>query len=439
MLPTIEAFRAWILLSGAEELAAGRDCQDLLTEVAEAPPSYDLLWGLAQRVADSPPRPDWPWLEPENLAEIQAECPNWPSPAVGAPPAESSSRIEAAFLARVCGCILGKPVEINPTFQRLRAAARSVNEWPLDDYISEDLLDALGERNDSAAATTRSAITYAAPDDDLNYTITGMLLLESAGRGFTTEQLAQLWFTHLPCGWQYGPERTMNALYALGTHVGPFDWRRSVMVANAGSELCGALIRADAYAYACPGDPGQAAELTYRDASYTHRRTGVYAAMFVAAALAQALGAGRGCTWEEIAGAGLSVVPARSRLWHSIARNTELVAAATDWQDGALAISAEFASYTHCQIHQELGTLLNTLRFARDTGAGICMQVAQGNDTDSFGATAGSLLGAWYGPGSLDARWLAPFGDQIRTGLAGFPERSLGQLAVRMAALPAIP
>ena len=46
--------------------------------------------------------------------------------------------------------------------------------------------------------------------------------------------------------------------------------------------------------------------------------------------------------------------------------------------------------------------LINTLRFAQDVGDGICKQVSQGNDTDSYGATAGSILGAYFGPEGLE-------------------------------------
>ncbi len=62
--------------------------------------------------------------------------------------------------------------------------------------------------------------------------------------------------------------------------------------------------------------------------------------------------------------------------------------------------------------------------------------MSQGNDTDSFGATAGSILGAYFGPEAFDARWLAPFGDDLHTGMAWFFERSLTRVAKRMAALP---
>jgi hypothetical protein len=68
--------------------------------------------------------------------------------------------------------------------------------------------------------------------------------------------------------------------------------------------------------------------------------------------------------------------------------------------------------------------------------------LTQGNDTDSFGATAGSILGAYFGPEGLEARWLAPFSDDLRTGLArlwGAPKRrtrSLEEVAQRMGKLP---
>ena len=69
-------------------------------------------------------------------------------------------------------------------------------------------------------------------------------------------------------------------------------------------------------------------------------------------------------------------------------------------------------------------------------GDGVCKQVSQGNDTDSFGATAGSLLGAYLGPGHLEERWLAPFADDLHTTLAQFYERSLAKVARRMGELP---
>jgi hypothetical protein len=112
------------------------------------------------------------------------------------------------------------------------------------------------------------------------------------------------------------------------------------------------------------------------------------------------------------------------------------------WLDGYRRIHARYGEYGHCLIYQEVGTLINAFRFAKGVGNGICIQVSQGNDTASFGATAGSILGAYFGPESLEERWLAPFNDDLRTGLARFWDapkgrtRSLSKVAKRMGELP---
>jgi hypothetical protein len=64
------------------------------------------------------------------------------------------------------------------------------------------------------------------------------------------------------------------------------------------------------------------------------------------------------------------------------------------------------------------------------------LQIAQRNDTDSFGAMVGSIPGAYLRIEGLEERWLAPFNDDLRTGLARFYERSLTKLAKRMGELP---
>ena len=87
-------------------------------------------------------------------------------------------------------------------------------------------------------------------------------------------------------------------------------------------------------------------------------------------------------------------------------------------------------------IAKEMGMLINTLKFSEDIGNGLCIQVSQGADTDSYGATAGSILGSYYGPGYLDKKWLDPFNNDLRTGMAHFYERSVVSVAERMGKLP---
>jgi ADP-ribosylglycohydrolase len=419
--------------------AQGHAVEGLKPEIEALPESYDAMLAMAERLSKLPLRAGWRFVEPNAWAEIQAECdPARVRGALGAvDPQAVAPRVEAAFLGSVCGCILGKPLEVNPTLAQIRAAGEACGEWPLRDYISERMLQALGRRHPDAAYTTREKIRYAGSDDDLNYSIIGMLLLESHGAGFTQKDLAQLWLRNLPLGWCWGPERNMNrrASYALldspRASAGIETWADFL---NPSDEACGALIRADAYGYACAGNPALAAELAWRDASFTHRRTGIYGTMFVAAAIATAFVERDRLRIFRIAA---QYVPQRSRFAEVVRDSIEQVAGASDWLDGYDRVHGKYKEFGHCQVYQEIGTVINTLRFARDVGEGICMQVSQGNDTDSFGCTCGSILGAYFGPGHLDPKWLAPFHDTIHVAMADFHEQRLSEVARRMGRLPA--
>ena len=134
----------------------------------------------------------------------------------------------------------------------------------------------------------------------------------------------------------------------------------------------------------------------------------------------------------------MQFVPRRSRFYKIVADSLTEVRAASDWLDGYQRIHGKYKEYSHCRIFQECGTLINSARFAENIGDGFCKQVSQGNDTDSFGATCGSILGAYFGPDGLEARWLGLFNDDIRTGVNFFYERSLSTLAERMGKLPAL-
>jgi ADP-ribosylglycohydrolase len=244
-----------------------------------------------------------------------------------------------------------------------------------------------------------------------------------------------LWLRNFPVYAVWGPERLLLLKAGLHTFGGaePPPWEEWAALFNPKEEFCGAMIRVDAYGYACPGRPALAAELAWRDCSWSHRRTGVYGGMFQAAALACAPVMRDRLAIFETA---LKFVPQRSRFFKIVSDALHEVGQAKDWLDGYQRLYGKYKEYSHCRVHFEAGTLINTLRFAEDVGDGICKQVCQGNDADSYGARAGSLLGAYFGPGHLEPRWLTPFNDDLHTTLAAFYERSLFQVAKRMGELP---
>ena len=109
-----------------------------------------------------------------------------------------------------------------------------------------------------------------------------------------------------------------------------------------------------------------------------------------------------------------------------------MVKDASDWMEGYEAINKKYGEFRHCQVYQETASLMNSMKFAEDVGHGICIQVSQGMDTDCFGEIIGSLLGAFFGPGHLEDRWLEPFNDIYHTSLGSFYEQSLTAVAKRM-------
>jgi ADP-ribosylglycohydrolase len=407
----------------------GHDVDALEGELAQLPPSLDAMQELAARLEQAPLVQGWPHVEPHALADVLDACSDLPT--ARRPGGDVGVRIRTAWGARVAGCVLGKPFEYDPTLAELRDVLEPAGEWPLTDYVTEATNARLRQPQPQWPECVRERIAHVPEDDDLGYTVLATVALERHGADVTHEDLRLLWLLNLPVAATFGPERTALLSAGLATFTGSDP----VGPINPASEHCGAMIRSDAYGYACPGDPVRAASLAHRDATLTHRRTGVYAAMWAAAAVATALVAD---DWEDVAETAARVVPAQSRLRAVLDQSLEQVRAADDWLDAYARLHGRYGMYSHCRVVQEIGTLLSTLRFARGATDGIGMQVCHGNDTDSFGATAGSLLGALHGPAGFDTQhWLGRFDDRIHLALATTHDDSITSWGRRMAALPA--
>lgn len=438
MLPSYAILRDRLSVMIDDKGRQGHVIDGFQDRLVALPDDYEQLAQLGRQLSDLPLRDDWTYVEPDDLDGIRASW-SW----TGTPlrrahdVRELERKAHAGFLGRVCGCVLGKPVEVHTTLAALRDAFERVGEWPIVDYVSERVhtVGGLERLHRSWPESVRERIAYVPPDDDLHYTIIGLQLLERHGLAFTKDDLVELWINQLPLRWTFGPERATLVklgLAMLNVKLEQADPSSLARGFNPGEELCGAMIRADAYGYACPGRPELAVELAWRDATLTHRRTGVYGSMFAAAAIATAFVEPEPLAVVEHA---LGFVPTNSRFHHIVSDSLTQVAAATSWENGYERIHGRYAEYTHCRVFQETGTLINTLRFADSVGHGIALQVMQGNDTDSYGATAGSLLGIRFGPDGLDSRWLEPFDNTIRTQLAGFHEYDLDTLATRVSKL----
>ncbi|GHD28216.1 ADP-ribosylglycohydrolase family protein [Streptomyces galbus] len=382
--------------------------EDLLDELAELPGALD---------ED----------EPTDLGRIRSLCPDWPAPAEARVP--DAARYEAAWLGRAVGCLLGKPVEKLP-LDAIRALARAAGNWPLSGYftargVPADLLLAHPWNRRSAATSLAENIDGMPEDDDLDYPLLNLLLLQRHGRSFTTADVARLWLDELPAGRTFTAERIAYRNLLSGIEP-PHTARHR----NPFREWIGALIRADVHGWTNPGAPAAAAEQAHRDAVLTHTANGVYAAMFMAAVVAAAATGTHDV--HACLRTGLTVVPPRSRLARAV---TDAVHLAERHEDFDAVVDALHARYSpaHHWVHALPNTALTAAALTHADGdftGSVCRAVSGGWDTDSNGATAGGVAGLLAGsPAALPDRWTAPLKNRLATSVPGFDGTGLDTLA----------
>ncbi|KUN03851.1 hypothetical protein AQI95_20580 [Streptomyces yokosukanensis] len=370
--------------------------------------------------------------EPTDLARIKSLCADWPGPLGRARPAPAPAALEAAWLGRAIGCLLGKPVEKLP-LDGIRALAKAAGNWPLTGYFSAvgvpaDLLAAHPWNRRSARTCLAENIDGMPEDDDLDYPLLNLLLLRRHGRTFTTADVARLWLDELPPGRAFTAERIAHRNLLTGIEP-PHTARHR----NPFREWIGALIRADVHGWTNPGDPAAAAEQAHRDAALTHTANGVYAAMFTAAVIATAAGAAPG--GQDVHAclrAGRRVIPPRSRLARAIDHAVRLAGSHEDFDDVVDELHARY-SPAHHWVHAIPNTALLTAALTHadgDFAGSICRAVSGGWDTDSNGATAGSVAGLLAGaPAALPDRWRAPLKNRLATTVADFDGSGFDTLA----------
>ncbi|MDN3296775.1 ADP-ribosylglycohydrolase family protein [Streptomyces ficellus] len=371
----------------------------------------------------SPLRPAPEAGRPPHSAPAPAPAPApegaWPPEGPVAVAPGLRDRLHAAWLGRAAGCLLGKPVEKLP-LSAIRALAGATGNWPLATWFTArglpPALAAAHPWNRRSAATSLAENIDGMPeDDDLNYPLLNLLLLQRYGHGFTTADVARLWLDELPAGRTFTAERVAyrNLLSGLeppltAGHRNPFR------------EWIGAQIRADVHGWTHPGDPAAAAEQAHRDAVLTHTANGVYGAMFTAALIATAA-SGTADVHQSLA-AGLTVVPPGSRLARAVRFGIATARAHADFDAVADRLHAAYGAHHWVHVIPNTALLAAALTHADgDFALSICRAVSGGWDTDSNGATAGSVAGLLAGhPDRIPDHWTSPLKNRLATSVHTF-------------------
>lgn len=412
-------------------VAAGGDDVPVRSGASDVPATPELRALAAELLDEVDARPSpFDAAEPTALDELRA---HWTVGPAAEAAATSFDRVHGAWLGRAAGCLLGKPVEKIPR-AGIREILEATGRWPLNDWFT-----AAGLPDDVAARWTwnrRSALTSLAEnidgmpeDDDLNFPMLNLALLESRGAAFSTADVAEAWLASLPAGRVFTAERVAYRNLLLG-HLPP----ATATVRNPFRDWIGAQIRGDVFGWARPGDPTGAAELAWRDAILSHTRNGVYGELFAAAACSASLVVS---SVDEVIDAGLSVVPPSSRYAEAVRFARALPAEhGGDWEAVVDAIEARYGHLHWVHVLNNAALVVAALvHGAGDYERSITAVVSGGWDTDSNGATVGSIAGALTGADALPHRWIAPLRNRVSTTLAGFDGVGFDALAARTVAV----
>jgi len=345
-----------------------------------------------------------------------------------------ADRIHGAWLGRAAGCLLGKPVE-KIARAGIEEILRSTDRWPLDDWFT-----AAGLPAEVAARwpwNRRSAVTSLAEnidgmpeDDDLNFAVLALRLLEQHGSALSTEHVAQAWLDNLPAGRVFTAERVAYRNLLEGT-----DPERAALVRNPFREWIGALIRADVHGWAHPGDIRSAVASAWVDARLSHTGAGAEGALWAAALASAALVAP---TVDAALEAASVVLEPGSPLDVAVGRGTELGRTTASDDAGLDALHAEFGHLHWVHVLNNAATIAFALsRGGGDFGRSIALAVTAGWDTDSVGATVGGVVGGVLGARTLPDRWVKPLDNRLATSLPGPAELAIDELATATSALAA--
>lgn len=330
---------------------------------------------------------------------------------------ELKSKIYGAWTGRVCGCLLGKPIECIRT-DELEPLLKESGNYPMHRYIlSSDITKEMCDKfkfklEGKPYADTVDGMPV---DDDTNYVVLAQKIIDEYSKDFTSLDVLKAWVKYQSVNSYFTAERVAFLNYMKG-----FEPPFSALNENPYREWIGAQIRGDYFGYINPGKPEQAADMAFRDARISHIKNGIYGEMFASAMLACAAVTSN---IEDIVLGALAQIPSTSRLYEAIMSVVEEHKNGVSQKDCFKRIHTLFDEYTGygwCHTISNAMIVAAALLYGEgDFGKSICMAVETGFDTDCNGATVGSVLGMRNGIDAIGEEWKKPLNDTVHTSIFG--------------------
>ncbi len=374
------------------------------------------------KIMGTPLRADYPYYEPNEYEEIMKEAEEAPilEPLSDE---EYKERISGAFFGRCAAVILGKPLEMGMTKNRIKEYLESLGEFPLNDFVSaySPKLD-IRLRGD-CFCSTKGNVKFAQPDDDINYTLLDLRLAENHPNGFKKSDVGFNWLNNIAYHWCWCASR--QAYY----HMVMLDEGKDIdkqideipYKLNPWRECIDGQIRTDLWGYIHPADLKGASFDAHTDCSFSLTKNGIYGGMFVAGAISGALS--KNPTVEKIIASGLACIPKKSRLHEAV---TSVCAWWNEYKNWEVVCDKIYEKYGHLPFAATLNNMsmvtLGIVAGGLDYTKSITIATMCGIDTDCNAGTVGSIIGAAVGLDKIDKRWYEPLNNTIKSTVADIGE-----------------
>lgn len=334
-------------------------------------------------------------------------------------------KIYGALYGRFAGCTLGAIVEGWTTEKMKDWAEYTGDSFPPIDYWSKSR-NPYNKRYDFSYGKeyTSSGINGVPVDDDITYTILGLLIAEEYTPEFTIENVGEAWVKYLPCACTAEKVALENLKAGIPAH-------KAAEVNNPYCQWIGADIRADPWGYIAPGLPEKAAEMAYRDAFLSHRRNGIYGEMFFSAAIAAAFEVDNAIDALKI---GLTEIPRDCMLANDVRWALEARKDIKNHVDARDAVKQRFGAQSIVHTNNNACLTIFGLSIGGDDFTKVISEtVAMGYDNDCTAATAGSIAGVILGRKGIPYKWYKNFNNIVYTYINNHKSFEIDDLTERFA------
>lgn len=362
---------------------------------------------------NAPYKKNYPYVEPSTWHAIIANIKKPVFDLLNKDSNYSFDRVSGGVFGKCIGCLLGKPIE-GWNRDKITSFMNETNNFPIKKYLFDNIhADYYKKYNLSDAWSY--PITGMPEDDDINYMLIAKKIIKDYGIDFTSTQVAETWTNFIPLLRLCTAERIAYRNFVNGIYP-----PESAFFCNPYREWIGAQIRADFFGYISPGNPFLAMKLAWKDACISHTKNGIYGAIWVAVIISlipirESL--------DSVIFESLDFIPVKSRFHNAIST-------VIHWYRNNISLTEVLSkiheTYSEKNIHHWCHVLSNAMIVTvallwgnNDFQYSLHISCVAGFDTDSNGATVGSIVGYFMGTKNIPSYWKDALCDRIYSSISG--------------------